>query len=148
MWINAVQLLRATSSTAVLVYCGTVAAQEAGFQRTQETSEERIEELERAIDQVESKQGRSESKIRRLEYTVRRLESEVRQEVANRGDEAAGVVLFLFGVFCALWAQNTDRNPWLWFFMGLLFNIITVLVLLAKNADDKRTARRAASRSP
>ena len=49
-----------------------------------------------------------------------------------------GAALFLFGAFCALWAQNTGRNPWLWFFMGLLFSVITVLVLLSKNADDKK----------
>ena len=48
-----------------------------------------------------------------------------------------GAALFLFAAFCALWAQNTGRNPWLWFFLGLLFSVITVLVLLSKNADDK-----------
>ena len=48
-----------------------------------------------------------------------------------------GSVIFLFGAFCALWAQNTRRNPWLWFFLGLFFNVITVLVLLVKNSDYK-----------
>ena len=42
----------------------------------------------------------------------------------------------LFGAFCALWAQNTRRNPWGWFFLGLFFSVITVFVLLWKNADD------------
>ena len=50
---------------------------------------------------------------------------------------AAGAVLFLFGAFCALWAQNTGRSAWLWFFLGLLFNVIAVLVLLSKNARDR-----------
>jgi hypothetical protein len=45
-------------------------------------------------------------------------------------------VAILFGAFCALWAQNTGRNPWLWFFMGAIFSCITVLFLLAKNAND------------
>ena len=45
-------------------------------------------------------------------------------------------VLFLFGAFCALWAQNTGRNPWLWFFLGLLFSVVTVFFLLTKNAND------------
>jgi hypothetical protein len=27
----------------------------------------------------------------------------------------------LFGVLCAYWAQTTQRNPWLWFFMEYLF---------------------------
>lgn len=49
-----------------------------------------------------------------------------------------GYPLFIFGAFCALWAQNTGCNPWLWFFLGLLFSVITVLVLLSKNADDKK----------
>ena len=49
-----------------------------------------------------------------------------------------GAVLWLFGAFCALWAQITGRNPWLWFFLGLFFSVITVLVLLSKNSNDKR----------
>jgi len=50
-------------------------------------------------------------------------------------------VLFLFGAFCALWAQNTNRNAWLWFFFGLIFSVITVLVLLAKNSGDLKRRR-------
>jgi hypothetical protein len=45
-------------------------------------------------------------------------------------------VNLLFGIFCAYWAQTTSRNPWLWFFMGLLFGPITGIVLASKNADD------------
>ena len=56
-----------------------------------------------------------------------------------------GVAVFLFGVFCALWAQNTGRNPWSWFFLGLLFNVITVLVLLSKNSNDKLQTQAASS---
>ncbi len=51
---------------------------------------------------------------------------------------SAGAVLFLFGAFCALWAQNTNRNPWLWFFFGGFFSVVAVIVLLVKNADDRR----------
>jgi hypothetical protein len=47
-----------------------------------------------------------------------------------------GALVFLFGVFCALWAQNTGRSAWLWFFLGLVFSVITVVVLLIKNSDD------------
>jgi len=66
-----------------------------------------------------------------LSAQVSRLES--------RMDKSAGAaVAFLFGGFCALWAQNTKRNPWAWFFLGGFFNVIAVLVLLAKNADDLR----------
>lgn len=86
----------------------------------QEDLRKRIDQLSERIDQLESKQ---------------------RQPITEIHRDAGGVVVFLFGAFCALWAQNTNRNPWLWFFLGLLFNVITVLVLLAKNADDRRLAR-------
>jgi hypothetical protein len=46
--------------------------------------------------------------------------------------------VFLFGVVCALWAQNSGRNPWIWFFLGLCFNVITGLVLLSKNSQDRK----------
>lgn len=51
-------------------------------------------------------------------------------------ESGAGLVLFLFGAFCALWAQNTRRNAWLWFFAGMILNVFTVIVLLVKNADE------------
>lgn len=47
---------------------------------------------------------------------------------------ATGAMVVLFGAFCALWAQNTGRNPWLWFFFGAIFHVIAVAVLLYKNA--------------
>src|SRR6266567_166927 len=70
-------------------------------------------------------------RVMNLEYRVSNLE----QHFPFRAD--GGVALFLFGAFCALWAQNTGRNPWLWFFLGMFFNVITVLVLLSKNSKDK-----------
>jgi cell division protein FtsW (lipid II flippase) len=70
-------------------------------------------------------------RVARLEGRVSTLEEKIR----DAGD--AGLVLFLFGVFCALWAQNSGRSAWLWFFLGLLFSVITVLVLLSKNASDR-----------
>jgi hypothetical protein len=73
-------------------------------------------------------------RLQDLNEQIRRLESKVERS-------AGPAVGLLFGAFCALWAQNTKRNPWLWFFLGLFFNVITVLVLLAKNADDQRLAR-------
>ena len=59
-----------------------------------------------------------------------------------------GAALFLFGVFCALWAQNTGRNAWLWFFLGLFFSVITVIVLLSKNSDDLARRRLKGGSSP
>ena len=65
-----------------------------------------------------------------LEARVRRLEHKV-------GDTTSGVTIWLYGAVCALWAQNTRRNAWLWFFLGLFFSVITVLVLLYKNSEDR-----------
>jgi len=85
-----------------------------------------IGQPQHALAQIDSQ------RVVNLEDRVSNLE----QKFPVRADE--GVAVFLFGAFCALWAQNTGRNPWLWFFLGLFFSVITVLVLLAKNADDKR----------
>ncbi len=82
-----------------------------------------------------------QKRVDQLNKRINQLESRQRQPFTEIHREAGGAVVFLFGTFCALWAQNTNRNPWLWFFLGLLFNVITVLVLLAKNSDDRRQAR-------
>ncbi len=74
-----------------------------------------------------------------LERRVRQLERQV-DPIQERAPLA--IVLVLFGAFCALWAQNTGRNAWLWFFLGLIFSVITVFVLLYKNADDRSGPRR------
>lgn len=73
-----------------------------------------------------------------LDSRVSRLEHQVR-DLDRRVEESAGVAiaLLLCGAFCALWAQNTGRNAWLWFFVGLFFNAIAVFVVLFKNAYDR-----------
>jgi len=48
-----------------------------------------------------------------------------------------GFVTFLFGVFCAYWAQTTKRNAWLWFFLGLFLAPFTGIALLYKNSKDR-----------
>jgi hypothetical protein len=70
-----------------------------------------------------------------LQARVTELESRV-----SSVEEAAGlsVVVFLVGCLCALWAQNTRRSAWLWFFLGVFFHVITLIVLLNKNAGDLR----------
>jgi hypothetical protein len=75
-----------------------------------------------------------------LEQRVSTLERKVRQ----LGGE--GVLLVLFGAFCALWAQNTGRNAWLWFFLGVIFSFVTVFVLLWKNSADINRRRAEARR--
>jgi hypothetical protein len=47
-------------------------------------------------------------------------------------------LIVLCGAFCALWAQNTGRKAWLWFFFGMILNVIALAVLLYQNAEDRR----------
>ena len=67
--------------------------------------------------------------ISQINHRLNNLE----RDINNIG--SGGGILFLFGAFCALWAQNTGRSAWLWFFLGLFFSIIAVLVLLSKNSE-------------
>jgi hypothetical protein len=48
-------------------------------------------------------------------------------------------LIILYGAFCALWAQNTGRNAWLWFFLGVVFSAIALGIVLYKNAEDRRS---------
>ena len=73
-------------------------------------------------------QQQQQADLQALEGRVHGLETEIR-DLAD-----GGLVMFLFGCFCALWAQNTGRSAWGWFFLGLFFGPITAIVLLAKNA--------------
>ena len=79
-----------------------------------------------------SAQQPDQGRLQGLEERVTSLEAEL-NDVAS-----AGGVVFLFGAFCALWAQGSGRSAWLWFFLGVVFNVITVLVLLAKSSGDRK----------
>lgn len=77
-----------------------------------------------------------------IDARIQALENRVAREESSLQDKAsAGFVVFLYGVFCALWRQNTGRNAWLWFILGVLFSFITVLFLLAKNSEDRKRHR-------
>jgi hypothetical protein len=39
------------------------------------------------------------------------------------------------GFFCAYWAQQTQRNPWLWFFLGALLMPVAGIALLASRRN-------------
>ncbi|HYH78762.1 MAG TPA: hypothetical protein VEX86_03175 [Longimicrobium sp.] len=98
-------------------------------------------EVRELRDHVNARERRRREETASLESEVRRL----RQEVDRHGDDGEdtgnyGFVLFLFGAFCALWAQNTGRSPWLWFLGGVFLNVLVVIVLLIKNANDRRDA--------
>lgn len=55
-------------------------------------------------------------------------------DLADPASHGLALVLLLSGVFCAYWAQETNRNAWLWFFFGLLLPLIAGIALLSKNA--------------
>jgi hypothetical protein len=87
----------------------------------------------------------AQSPAARFEDLDRRVQQlERQQQGARRGLGGLSTIAFVAAVVSALWAQNTGRNAWLWFFLGLLFSVITLLVLLYKNAHDVRTRRGAA----
>ena len=65
--------------------------------------------------------------VQTLEQRVDTLENDM-EDLAS-----GGLLMFLFGCFCALWAQNNGRSSWGWFFLGLFFGPITAVVLLVKN---------------
>ena len=73
-----------------------------------------------------------------LEQRISNLE----HRVSSQNQEGAGVAVFVCAAFLALWAQNTGRNAWLWFFLGLFFSVIMIFVMLYKNSNDKKTGRR------
>jgi hypothetical protein len=53
-----------------------------------------------------------------------------------------GYVNFLFGIFCANWAKNTNRSAWGWFFFGLFLAPIAGLVLVSKNNNSLKMSAR------
>ncbi len=94
-----------------------------------------------AQDPTPTQQKQLEKQIDEQQREIDSLNDRLDDLESDVADNASkGLIFFLFGVFCALWAQNTGRDPWLWFFMGLFFNVITVLVLLSKNAEDRKVA--------
>jgi outer membrane murein-binding lipoprotein Lpp len=95
----------------------------------------RVRRLQREVDNVE--QG--VSSVRTQVWSVERELSDLRDDYGATDYAPGGLLLFFIGAFCALWAQNTGRSAWLWFFLGLFFHMITLLVLLAKNAGDRRS---------
>ncbi len=69
---------------------------------------------------------------------LERRVAEMERQIDDVQSEAAGagLVLLTIGCVCALWAQNSRRSPWLWFFLGMFGNVIALAVMLYKNSRD------------
>lgn len=89
------------------------------FSTTANASEEEIANLQARVYQLEQENKRQSSKIETVE------------EIAKK----SAPLLFLFGAFCALWAQNNRRNAWGWFFLGAIFSVFAVLFVLSLNKE-------------
>lgn len=81
-------------------------------------------------------------------YGLENRVSEIERQIRENG--GWGVSLILFGIFCAHWAQNTNRSAWAWFFLGALFGPFAGIALLQKNAveRDAKLAERLANAAP
>ena len=85
-----------------------------------------------------------EKQVQELQTQIDALQADAARNRNNYNTASGGAVAFLTGAFCALWAQNTRRNPWLWFFFGLFCSCVPLLILLYMNATDAKDAPPAA----
>ena len=77
-------------------------------------------------------QDDSVARIVDLEQKVEKLTSQLKEERSRY----TAFAFFVTGIVCALWAQNTKRNAWLWFFLGAFLAPIAGIVMLHKNYRD------------
>jgi F0F1-type ATP synthase assembly protein I len=90
------------------------------------------------LDSIEDEARKLESRIDKVEGNERLISGTIGGYKYSFSFPSSISIGLLIGCFCALWAQNTRRNPWLWFFMGGCFAPITLFVLLAKNSEHQR----------
>jgi hypothetical protein len=96
----------------------------------------RAEEAAPPAGQDAASKASIDDRVANLEAQIANLKPEV-----QRASGPSVLAMFLCAAFCALWAQNTNRNPWLWFFVGFIFSFITVFVLLWENSKDVKGRR-------
>lgn len=73
---------------------------------------------------------------------IQNLRNKLNTETTGLKADAASytpiaMVLFLFGGFCAVWAQNTGRNTWFWFFSGIVFSVLAVMSIIFINSNNR-----------
>lgn len=84
--------------------------------------------------------GRSvaqENRLDQLEKRVQQLEQSTRPDHRPEAYALPGFFLLLIGTYCALWARNSGRDPWLWFVAGLLFNVFVFVGVWAMASGDE-----------
>ena len=84
-------------------------------------------------DELRAQVRQLESQVERMKSDVSGLESLLRYSVAS----ATISVHLVFGIFCALWAQNRRRNSWLWFFLGFSLALLAGIMMLYRNFMDR-----------
>lgn len=107
----------------------------AGIAAQENATDEPRGELEARVAMLEEEMAAARDEA----WSATRQAHKARAAVAERSS-VAGLLALLFGGFCAMWAQNTGRNPWLWFLLGALFNILAVLLALHRNRPSARGA--------
>lgn len=86
-----------------------------------------------------------EERIKQLEVELAEKDQQQKNELNNLKNQVTsyapmGMLLFLFGGVCALWAQSTGRNAWAWFFAGLFLSVLALIVVLSTNSHDMNNA--------
>ncbi len=97
---------------------------------------EQDDSAELRLNQLESQVSTLRTQISTLQSEVSFLEGKVSNLRGSYLDH--GFMLSIISVICAIWAQNTGRSVWLWFFLGSFFGPITLVVLLIKNSQGRR----------
>ena len=106
-----------------------------------QTPEQRIQALEERLQKIESRVWDTVSMDNLLAFQRALDARHDADEHPFLGYASSGMLLLTIGCLCALWAQNTGRNPWLWFLLGSLLNVMTLFSVLMRNSEDRMKAR-------
>lgn len=101
-------------------------------------SDGEVAAMKARLTSIEREARELESRINKLEGNDRLVSGSINGQKYSFSIPSTASLGLVIGCFCALWAQNTKRNAWLWFFMGGCFAPIALLVLLVKNAELRR----------
>lgn len=106
--------------------------------RAAQASNDDLAAMKARLESIEREARELESRINKLEGNDRFFSGSINGQKYSFSIPSTASLGLVIGCFCALWAQNTKRNAWLWFFMGGCFAPIALFVLLAKNSEHQR----------